>query len=162
MKAFVNHLIVVSAVALVTSLFVIASFRAISSAEAEGVAKKNPSLTLNGVKINVDWVKAAYGPDDKVAVAFTTRNTTNSAATVSFNLRLTFMRAAPMMSRMIPIPSEIWTGDCTISLKPGQKGVYKINAGAITKGTGIYMLSVTAPSVKSPGLSIVVPTQKAK
>ena len=79
-------------------------------------------MTIDGCVFTLKAYKEAYQPGDKPALTVTVTNPTDAPIETSVALSVSAQSMASMFSRRmtVPSPSDTWTKQCDVTLKPGE------------------------------------------
>ena len=87
-----------------------------------------PVLKVKGCEVTAKTSKGVYKPGDKVAIEVTVANKTGKAVEIPLNLRMERIAygGGEVMSRMGPMPSQVFEKTLVVKLSPNEKTTVKV------------------------------------
>lgn len=150
-----SDLTVVSLVALVTAVIAVMLANAVPDAiavEQQQKALVPGMLTVDGVELVLRVDAATSKPGKKPVLTVTAVNTGDQPVEMNTQIHMTSTSLGSMVSRRAPMPKNVWTESCYISLKPNETRTYELTAkAAVGKG------SIVSFSMKAGGKTVTIP-----
>jgi hypothetical protein len=161
-----NDLIIIAIVAAATMGLTLAIFWPSSvGAGAAAPAIEKPALTVQGAKVTIEFAEGKFKSGDAARLQLKAVNLTDKPVAATVTVTLTSTRPADMLSRAMPRPKTIWTGQVPLTLRPGETLACPIDtdaclaAGLTSVIAQFEKASVTTGSVVIPGAPTTQPAK---
>jgi|GEM_PF-3355729 len=155
-----NDVMVIGVTAMITAAFATAALNLAPRAVADrgpGIAR--PALEHDGVVMYLELDEATCKPDEKPVARLTAANRTDRTATLSVEVVMSAMSLGSEMSRMPPMPRDVWSRSCDIVLRPGETGVFEFPTDVAVASNDVVSFTVKAggKAVRAAGFSAAAP-----
>lgn len=101
-------------------------------------------MDATGCHFEMSTDKTEYQPGDLPVLTLVARNLTNRSVETNIQLQILAMAPPSPLSRVMPMPQAIWTGDCLVNLAPGETRSFALKAD--TELAANRLLTVTMAS----------------
>ncbi len=88
-----------------------------------------PTLTTGGCEFVLTTDKPAYQPGESPTLRIVATNPTGEPVDATVWVSISSSSPFAAMLRAMPIPRSVWTGDCSVSLKPGETKTVTLSTG---------------------------------
>lgn len=155
-----NDAVVIGVTALITAAIATAALNLVPRAIADkGQRVVRPTLEHESVVMYLELDEATCKPDGKPVARLTAANRTDRTATLSVEIVMSTMSPGSEMSRMGPIPSDVWSSSCDIVLRPGETGTFEFPTDvAVASGEVVsFTIKAGGKTVRAAGFSTGTP-----
>jgi hypothetical protein len=158
----IHDLATIGAAALVTAILTVATFLPASleaGGDGDGPAAKiaHPKLATNGVEITIALVEdRPLKPGDEPVFELRLVNTTNQPVAAAVRVAMTSMFPGGLISRIGPMPQNLWQDEYTMTLEPGATNV--VSVATKTKLPANSTINVVLQSIDPSAATAAPPT----
>ncbi len=103
-----------------------------------------PELTVDDCVFVVSTDKPEYAPGEKPVLTVKATNTGCEPLSASVSLSITATSPASRLSRRLVLPKPLWTGDCPVTLQPGESRTIKLETNAALPAEQMATISMFA------------------
>jgi hypothetical protein len=104
------------------------------SAEGEDTIIKptisQPELTIDVCRFTLSLDKPEYAPGENPVLTVVATNPSREPVATSATISITATSPQSMMSRRLVLPTPLWTGECAVSLRPGESRAFTVETNA--------------------------------
>jgi hypothetical protein len=123
-----------------------------------------PQLTSQGCTFTLETDKTAYEAGESPVIKVTAANATEKTVTASVWVGITATSPVSRMSRMLPIPTSLWTHEYAFTLPPGETKTIEATCEAkLAAGQNVgIVLTDKKEAILAAGLGISAQVQQAQ